>query len=236
MAYPEQFSELESQGYVDVYSNVVGSGGNELDVTGKLEVGVMGASRVIPLLCEAKAYVDPVNMPTWQKFLGKLFLERIDKPTTMGILVALNGVNGNVRGSFESVQKKDDSILIFDGKLLLKRACEAGGIATEETAQGAVEAQFRRKAYRVEAAYYGGGYFWVAWWNDEEYSIVDAQGSRLPAQKVESLRDALAGSISGNLLATDDAQAQAEARHKIKTDLINRLLQSTGCPRRFPHG
>jgi hypothetical protein len=47
----------------------------------------------------------------------------------------------------------------------------------------------------------------------------------LPAKKVESLREALAGSISGILLAADDAQARAEARHSIKADLINRLLQ-----------
>lgn len=217
-------AELESQGYVDVYSNVVGSGGNELDVVGKREVGVMGGSHVIPLLCEAKAYVDPVDMPTWQKFLGKLFLERTERPRTLGILVALNGVNGNVRGSFASLQSKDEAVLIFDGSQLLNRAREAGGTATEDAVRAAVEAQFRRRTSRVEAAYYGGGYFWIVWWNDDDYSVVDGHGNRLSAQEVESLRGALAGSISGNLLAADDAQARAEAHHRIKTDLINRLL------------
>jgi hypothetical protein len=139
-----------------VYSNVVGSGGNELDVIGAREVGVMGASHVIPLLCEAKAYVDPVDMPTWQKFLGKLFLERAEKPATVGMLVALNGVNGNVRGSFASLEKKDERVFIFDGRQLLSRAREAGEIATEDTIRLAVEKQFRRSTYGVEAAYYGG--------------------------------------------------------------------------------
>ncbi|HZU47931.1 MAG TPA: restriction endonuclease [Mycobacterium sp.] len=220
-------TELESQGYGSVYSNVVGSGGNELDVIGAREVGVMGASHVLPLLCEAKAYADPVDMPTWQKFLGKLFLARADKPATVGMLVALNGVNGNVRGSFASLEKKDEGVFIFDGKQLLRRACEAGEIATEDTVRLAVEKQFRTSTSRVEAAYYGGGYFWVVWWNDEEYSVVDARGNRLPAKKVESLREALAGSVSGSLLAADDAQARAEARHSIKADLINRLLQGS---------
>jgi hypothetical protein len=50
-------------------------------------------------VCEAKAYRDPVSLPTWQKFLGELFIERSETPTTIGILVALSGVNGNVRGS-----------------------------------------------------------------------------------------------------------------------------------------
>lgn len=219
-------TELESQGYVGVYSNVVGPGGNELDVIGEREVGVLGASHVIPLLCEAKAYADPVDMPTWQKFLGKLFLERAEKPGTLGMLVALNGVNGNVRGSFVSLQKKDGCVFIFDGRQFLDRARESGEIATEDTVRVAAEAQFRRHTTRVDAAYYGGGYFWVVWWNDEAYSVVDAHGNLLPAQKVESLREALEGSISGTLLAADDAQARAEARHDAKAELINRLFQA----------
>lgn len=221
-------TELKSQGYVNVHSNVVGSGGNELDVVGAYEVGVMGASHVTPLLCEAKAYVDPVDMPTWQKFLGKLFLERVDKPKTLGMLVALNGVNGNVRGSFESVRKNDEGVFIFDGNHLLLRAGEAGEVGSEEAIRTVVEAQFHERTSRVEAAYYGGGYFWIAWWNDAQYSVVDAHGNRLPAEKVESLRAALAGSISGSLLTANDAQARAEALHSIKADLINRLLQGDG--------
>lgn len=218
-------TELESQGYVDVNSNVVGPGGNELDVVGSRELGVMGASHMIPLVCEAKAYADPVDMPTWQKFLGKLFLERAEKPATVGMLVALNDVNGNVRGSFASLQTKDSAVFVFDGKHLIGRAREAGEVATAATVRAAVQTQFRRASSRIEAAYYGGGYYWVVWWNDEDYSIVDAHGIRLPSNRVESLRDALAGSISGNLLATEDAQAEAEELHAMKADIITRMLK-----------
>lgn len=218
-------TELEGQGYVGVYSNVVGPGGNELDVVGERQMDVMGEAHVIPLLCEAKAYADPVDMPTWQRFLGKLFLERVEKPTTVGMLVALNGVNGNVRGSFASLRTKDVPVFIVDGSQLLGRSRESGELADQESVLAAIEEQFHRQIVRVEAAYYGGGFFWVVWWNDQEYSVVDAHGGRLAAEKVESLRAALAASVSGTLLAVDEAQAQAEARHGIKAGLINRLIQ-----------
>ncbi|MEV1329891.1 hypothetical protein AB0J20_09985 [Micromonospora costi] len=218
-------TELESQGYVEVYSNVVGSGGNELDVTAKRKFAVIGTDHVTPVVCEAKAYRDPVDLPTWQKFLGKLFIQRSETPATIGILVALSGVNGNVRGSYESLRKKDGSLFVFDGRNLLDRAREAGAIASEDKVSQAVQEQFRRGVSGVEPAYYGGGYFWIVRWNDEDYSVVNAHGSRLPAQEVENLRKALEGSVSGKLLATDEARAQAEARHNIKVGLIGRLLQ-----------
>jgi hypothetical protein len=218
-------TELESQGYVEVYSNVVGSGGSELDVTAKRKFALIRTDHVTPVVCEAKAYRDPVNLPTWQKFLGKLFIERSETPTTIGILVALSGVNGNVRGSYESLRKKDGSLFIFDGGNLLDRAREAGAIASEDKVRQSVQEQFHRGVSGVEPAYYGGGYFWIVRWNDEEYSVVNAHGSRLLAQEVESLRRALEASVSGRLLATDEARAQAEARHNIKVGLIGRLLQ-----------
>ncbi|MEV4830606.1 hypothetical protein AB0K25_20085 [Micromonospora sp. NPDC049257] len=218
-------TELESQGYVEVYSNVVGSGGNELDVTAKRKFAVIGTEHVTPVVCEAKAYQDPVNLPTWQKFLGKLFIQRSETPVAIGILVALSGVNGNVRGSYESLRKKDGSLFVFDGRNLLDRAREAGAIASEDKVIQTVQEQFRRGFFGVEPAYYGGGFFWVVRWNDEEYSVVNAYGSRLLEHDVENLRKSLEGSISGKLVATDEARAQAEARHNIKVGLIGRLLQ-----------
>lgn len=221
-------TELLSQGYEDLATNVVGPGGNELDVVGVRKLGLMGASHVIPLLCEAKAYIDPIDMPTWQRFLGKLFLQRAVKPTTLGMLVALNGVNGNVRGSFNSLVESDERVFIFDGAQLLSRASESGEIAAEAEVLAAVEARFGRRSTRVEAAYYGGGYFWIAWWGDDEYSIIDAHGAPLSVATVDRLRDALAGSIGGSLISADDAQAQAEALHSAIVGLISRLLRGEG--------
>jgi hypothetical protein len=96
---------------------------------------------------------------------------------------------------------------------LLDRARGAEAIASEDKVRQSVQEQFRRNVSGVEPAYYGGGYFWIVRWNDEEYTVINAHGSRLLAQEVENLRKALEGSVSGKLLATDEARALAEARH-----------------------
>ena len=109
---------LQEQGYTKITSNVVGAGGNQLDVTAARESILVTSTQLTPLMCEAKAYSDPVNMPTWQKFLGKLFIERKKDSTAIGMLVALNGINGNVTGSYADLQKNDTALLVFDGNYL----------------------------------------------------------------------------------------------------------------------
>ena len=217
-------AELTSQGYVNVISNFVGSGGNELDVVAVREIGILGAPHQLPLMCEGKAYADPVNMPTWQKFLGKLFLARIEKPDTIGILLALNGVNGNVQGSFSTLRQREERVFIFDGTHLVEQAREAGEIATAAEVEVAVQSQFHRQPDRLDIAYYG-GYFWVVRWNTDEYSVVDSHGTMLPAQTVEGLRAALEGSVSGTLLAVAEEQARSDADHERKVGLIYRLFE-----------
>ena len=220
-------TELESQGYVDVYRNVVDAGANEIDVVAKRTYDVLGAVSVTEVMCEAKAYRDPLNMPTWQKFLGKLFIKR-SEPTTstaIGILIALGGVNGNVRGSYESLRAKDQGLFIFDGRHLFERAHQSSEIASESDVRKSVQDSFRRIASHVEPAYYGGGYFWVVWWSNDEYSVVDdAHGNRLLAQQVENLRAALEASVTGKLLASDEALAHAEKIHNIKVRFIGKFL------------
>src|SRR5215218_5004465 len=113
---------LEQQGYKKVRSNVVGSGGNELDVVAVRESAVVGDVQVTPLMCEAKAYADSVNMPVWQRFLGKLFIERAKGSSTLGMLVALNGINGNVAGSFAALRAQDPALFVFEGTDLVNLA------------------------------------------------------------------------------------------------------------------
>jgi len=184
-------SVLESQGYQRVRRNLVGSGGNELDVVAERESEVVGATQVTPLICEAKAYADPVPMPAWQRFLGKLLLARAEESNTVGILVALNAVNGNVAGSYASLRKRDSAVFVIEGKDLLARAIESGEVGKEEAVRETVTNEFHKESSRLEPAYYGGGFSWVVWWHEDEYSVVDGRGSMLSAERVESLRSAL---------------------------------------------
>lgn len=115
---------LGRQSYQKVRLNVVGAGGNELDVEAVLETLLLGDTQVTPVLGEAKAYMTPVDMPTWQKFLGKVFIERATNPTAVGMLVALNGINGNVVGSYEALHERDKSLFVFEGSDLVRLATD----------------------------------------------------------------------------------------------------------------
>lgn len=220
-------TELTSQGYAQVHTNVVGAGGNELDVTGVREIDVVGSTHPIPLLCEAKAYADPVSMPTWQKFLGKLFIARAENPGTLGMLVALSGVNGNVRGSFLSLRERDNRIFVVDGNLLLKNATRNGQVSSEVDVRSTIETRLQRRVSALEAAYYGSAYYWLAWWNEDEYSVSDAHGQPLSARRLADLEAPLAGAVSGTLLGAENIRKQAEARHELKLNLIDRLFHGS---------
>jgi hypothetical protein len=217
---------LEQQGYKRVRSNVVHAGGNELDVEADRESPVVGGVQVTPLMCEAKAYADPVNMPTWQKFLGKLFIERAKDGTTIGTLVALNGINGNVAGSYKDLKAQDRALFVFEGGDLEELARSSGELAEEPAVVLAAETQFHNVPQRVDTAYYGGAYYWVVWWKyEEEYAVIDARGDMLPTEDVERLRPALEASLPGVLLATEEARAEAQARHDARMLVMGRLFR-----------
>ncbi len=218
---------LETQGYVRVRGNVVRAGGNELDVTAERESPLLGGSVVTPLMCEAKAYADPVNMPSWQRFLGKLLIERSKAPSTIGMLVALNGVNGNVSGSYADLAENDASLFVFQGSDLEPAARGAGALAELADVLALTEEQFLRSPLQAEVAYHGGLHYWVVRWpGSEQYSVVDARGMMLPSQEVDRLRPALEATVSGELLGTDEARAEMQARHNSRLAAMGRLFGS----------
>ncbi len=221
---------LTQQGYTKVRSNVVGAGGNELDVVAVRESPVMGSVQLTPLICEAKAYADPVSMPVWQRFLGKVFIERAKDATAVGMLVALNGVNGNVAGSFDALRAQDTALFVFEGTDVAALARGVNEVGEEQAVRAAVLAQFGKAPTRMEIAYYRGVYHWVVWWADDAYSVVDGHGRMLPTEDVEKLGDALKATLPGELLATDEARAEAEGRHRARLKVLNRLFRGEDVP------
>lgn len=214
---------LTRERYSEIRANKVGAGGNEIDVSAVHTYEILGQSKSTPVICEAKAYRSAVDMPTWQKFLGKLFIARKVDQTTIGVLVALNGVNGNVWGSFESLE--ESALFLFDGRDLSAHGRETGELVDELEVGLRVIEQFNQKPLGLEIAYYGGGFLWITRWNEDEYSVVDGLGSMMSVEEVEALRPALEASASGRLIASAEAEAKAEAFHAVRASLLNELFQ-----------
>jgi hypothetical protein len=215
---------LQRQGYTKVRLNVVRAGGNELDIQATREVALIDKVQATPLLGEAKAYAGPLDMPTWHRFLGKLLIERAANPATTGMLVALNGVNGNVAGSHLALRERDKSLVIVEGGDLIDLAIKMNEVSEPEAVAAAASDIFHRRPLSVEAAYYDGSYYWVVRWKGEEYSIVDGLGRMLLAEDVEALRPACETSLTGALLGSDEARAAAESRHHDRLAVLAQLF------------
>lgn len=110
---------LTKKGYVNVVTNKIGSGGEELDVTAEYPVPLIGATSSKRLIAECKAHKNAVDVPTWLKFLGKIFTDEVKTGQKVtGCLIALSGINGNCQGAYDDVKLKRDDITVLVGDAL----------------------------------------------------------------------------------------------------------------------
>jgi hypothetical protein len=114
---------LENKGYKNITTRQISSGGHELDIAGELQVPMV-SKRVqnIVVICECKAHAKPIGTTDWLKFLGKVYLEEVNSNSQVnGCFISLNGVNGNVSGSYKQLKEKGkDNIELVSGDDLFK--------------------------------------------------------------------------------------------------------------------
>ena len=222
---------LISDGYEKVRRNYVSAGANEIDVSAEQPANVLGKTQATPVHCEAKAYRDPLSMPAWQRFLGKVFLGRLKQPRLIGVLVALNGVNGNVAGSYEETRAQDQAVLVIEGVDLERQLIASGELSSAEEARVRATQGLHREVRVLDSAYYDGGFYWFASWPETgEYAALDSHGTALPAERVEALRAATETTLSGTLLLPDEAQIRADELHDARLALLNRLFDEKTVP------
>ena len=102
----------------------------ELDVVAERVMDGIDGKNSYPIMCECKARADVLNMTDWLKFLGKLYVQDVlQNRSVAGCLIAINGVNGNVAGSYEAVKKSRQITLVTD-EALLKHLAELYDMAT----------------------------------------------------------------------------------------------------------
>jgi hypothetical protein len=219
-------SLLITQGYSDVRRNLVTAGGNEIDVSAVRESAVISHTQSTPLMCEAKAYASALSMPTWHKFLGKLHLARADNASSIGMLVALNGVNGNVAGSYAQLKKSDTAVFVVEGRDVEHDALARWELSDAGTVRETLTNRLGRVPLEMEVAYYAGVYYWISRWEDRTYSVVTGHGESLTTQQLDSLTPALQNSLTGDLIGSDEEQSKIEARHADRLAILNDLFRA----------
>ena len=215
---------LVSQGYSSVRRNLVTAGGNEIDVAAVRVSPVGTQTQTTPLMCEAKAYASSLSMPTWHKFLGKLHLARVEDSNTVGILVALSGINGNVAGSYAQLQKSDKAVFVIEGRDIARDARERGELSAVDDVRDALSTRLGRTPVDLDVAYYAGAYMWIARWIDDSYSVITGHGEPLSVQQLDALKPAFMNSLTGTLVPSEPEQAAIEARHALRVRAIDGLF------------
>ena len=204
-------SLLRALGYVEVVSNQIAPGGEEIDVRAQYPLPGLGGTARVTVICECKAYRSPLGTTHWLKFLGKVFTEdaRNGAPTRAS-LIALAGVNGNVAGSFEDLRRRRPDIEIVSGDRLLTTVREVFRLCSAETALATVAAYTSRDVRGYDVVYYDGTAYWVALLAGDAVAVLDRAAAPVGGEVLDRLRPLLAEALPAG--AAIDLREEAEAQ------------------------
>lgn len=188
---------LTHYGYVNLAVNVVTAGGQELDVTGDIEVPVPGSPRSRRLVAECKAYQTPVAITDWLKFLGKVLVEETRlKQEVTGLFVALSGVNGNVRGSYDEICQHRSNIVLLAADNLMTEVQALYSALQSARAVDRLRSLTSKQHLSLEFAYYDEQIYWIALFPDSEYGILTGNGALLTDAQEQTLKPLVQSRLS----------------------------------------
>lgn len=162
---------LESLGYEYVATNVIASGGDEIDVFGKRVFQSVNGLMVYPLVCECKAHEAPINMNDWEKFMGKVYMQRKKNSLTQGLMIALSGANGNVKGNYE--QSNYDEVTLLQGTDLIQPLMKTFALEEESIAREEVSHLTNQTVVSVDLVLFEKEIYWLFAFANGEYSLFD---------------------------------------------------------------
>jgi hypothetical protein len=160
-------SFLESLGYTTT-RNVIGSGGNEIDVVASKKECIGGDSKMI---CECKAHNSLITINDWLKFIGKIYLAHRKDTRTQGLMIALSGANGNVIGSYEEI-KEDNYITLITNEDIYGYIEKIHPMFTKSQLVGVINQYARKDIMDINIIYYDKGYYWLIFFAKGEYTIL----------------------------------------------------------------
>lgn len=205
-------SLLEHRGYINVVSNYVSSGGEEIDVRASFPVPSVAAAAAVGLVCECKAHRAPLSMPDWLKFLGKVFTEDLRTGvSTHAWLIALGGVNGNVAGNFDDVRRRRTNIDVIHGDRLLSDVRDVFQLCDVDTVMRSVAAYTDREVRASDVVYYEGAAYWAVTLAGDGVALLDRTGVPVSGDAFVTLQPMLNEALPG---ATLDLRQEAAARER----------------------
>lgn len=181
------FEILKKSGFSNIIKNEIGSGGHEIDVRAEYTVSGLNGDIKKPLICECKAYQNPVAMSDWLKFLGKVLLEE-NKGDVDGFFIALSGVNGNVYGNYRDLKSYRNNVTLITGEDLIKQLNEMFQLASIDTLQKSIEKFTQRKPIEISLCYYNMCVYFLIGFANNEYSIISNSGDLEKTQEANLIK------------------------------------------------
>ena len=212
---------LEQLGYSVVMKNAVGAGGHEIDVKAKYEQKSIGETKVIPVICECKAHDKPVAISDWLKFLGKVLVERMNNAQTMGVMIALSGVNGNVHSNYDELPDKSFLSLVCD-ELLTKAVCQHYKLKKVEEIKSFVEHKTIRTIDTINLVYYEKAMWWLISFVHGEFTVLSNNLMSIEQQHLDEFLENLQEVSSFSKKGYRDVLQEEIGR--IRTDIIARTV------------
>ena len=221
---------LERMRCKNIQVNFISSGGEEIDVAADYPLPSVGTVLNRRLICECKAHSRPVDLPTWQKFLGMIYSEeaRIGSEIS-GCFISLSGVNGNVSGHYDELRKSKPNVNLVTGDALLTAVTSIYSLCDVEIVRATLE-RFTKRQYRaLEVTYYNRNLCWVVIFQDDAYTIIDSAGSPLEAAPLAELKTLVETvlPIRPYVALKEEAEAQRRKLQSMKS-VIAQLITNGG--------
>lgn len=185
---------LKHQGYSNIVTNIQVGGGSELDVTAERK-DVVGIKEIkTPVLCECKAHQTPIALTDWLKFIGKLTIARRTNDRTIGLMLALNGANGAVIGSYKSDFAGDDTIQLIANDDLMSLLQQVYGIPDSDNIRSVFTAVPGLRVEDIHLVYYMRKLYWLVSLGEQQFTLCDSRGNLSERKNIENLLPLLCGS------------------------------------------
>lgn len=208
----EQFTSavLKTLGYVNITTNEVRSGAEELDLTGEHHIPVPGApARISRLVAECKAYMQPIDISVWHKFLGKLITEEAKtRQDAYGCLIALSGANGECSSAYRDFRVHSDRVSLLASDDLARLLRDMYLMVDEKDVSRFVSERTTRTVVKMDIAYYGGAAYWYVRFSNDTFTLICGDCRAIDSQLAATLGAMIVASIGGTFF---DLSAEVNA-------------------------
>jgi hypothetical protein len=220
---------LSARQYRNICKNWIGPGGEEIDVRAEYLVPTFKDHKTFKVICECKAYKSAVGITDWLKFCGKIYVEQqTQSKDTHGCFIALSGVNGNVRGSYDELKKHEANIELITGDDLLDLIRKVYSLADLKLILDAVKPLTDRVCRETEVVYYAEQVYWLLLFEGESYTVLRGDGKAVTVGEVAGLGPMIEATVSAKHFVNLEEEAQAKERARAAETAVVACLMLAG--------